>query len=169
MTNTKGYSQAKLHYIEKMGLLMESYGISRMSGRVLGALLVAEPPEQTAEDLAATLQASRSSISVAIRMLEHVGYVDRVSKPGERKDYFRNRPNAWSKLAEQQLVAVRAFKAMAEEGLGLLESDDPAASQGLIEMRDFYAFFEREHPKILKHWQEELQNHQKEKQDTAKP
>lgn len=51
--------QAKLEYIEEAGLLLERFGLPRMTGRVLGALLLAEPLEQTAEELAATLQASR--------------------------------------------------------------------------------------------------------------
>ena len=154
MSEVRGYSEAKRQYIEEMGLLLESYGVSRMSGRVLGALLVAEPSEQTAEDLADVLKASRSSISVAIRLLERVGYVDRISKPGERKDYFRNRPNAWSKLTEQQLAVVRQFKEMASRGLELLETEDPEARRGLSEMLEFYEFFEQEHPKILEHWRE---------------
>lgn len=154
VSGSNGYSEAKRRYIEEMGLLMESYGVSRMSGRVLGALLVAEPAEKTAEDLARVLKASRSSISVAIRLLERVGYVERISKPGERKDYFRNRPNAWSKLTEQQLEVVRQFKQMARRGLELLETDDPEARRGLAEMLEFYEFFEQEHPKILEHWRE---------------
>ena len=38
-------SQAKLEYIEEMGLLMECSGLPRMPRRVLGALLMADPPE----------------------------------------------------------------------------------------------------------------------------
>lgn len=80
--------RAKLEYIEEMGLLMERFGVSRMTGRVLGALLMADPPEQTAEALATTLRASRGSISGATRTLEQMGFIDRVSKPGERRDYL---------------------------------------------------------------------------------
>lgn len=154
MNEAEGYSNEKRQYIEEMGLLMESYGVSRMAGRVLGALLVAEPAEKSAEELGAVLRASRSSISVAVRLLERVGYVERVSKPGERKDYFRNRPKAWSKLTEQQLEVVRQFKEMARRGLELLETDDPEARVGLAEMLEFYEFFEQEHPKILENWRE---------------
>ena len=155
MTITPSFSHAKLEYIEEMGLLMEDYGFSRMAGRVLGALLVSEPAEQTAEDLASALQASRSSISVAIRLLEKLGYVERVSRPGERKDYFRNRPNAWAtQLAERQLIAIRQLREVADKGLALLETDDADSRLGLEEMREFYAFMEREHPRILKSWRE---------------
>lgn len=148
---------AKGEYIEEVGLFLEAHGGSRMAGRVLGALLVAEPAEQTADELKDTLRASRSSISVALRTLERMGYVDRVSKAGERKDYFRNRPDAWTQMVERQLEGVRRFRELAERGLDLLETDDPEVRRGLIEMRDFFAFFEREHPKILEDWQQELE------------
>lgn len=146
----------KLAFIEEMGRFMEGYGFARVGGRVLGALLVAEPAEQTADDLRTTLRASRSSISVALRTLENVGFIERVTRLGDRKSYFRNRPDAWTELTKRQLEATTAMKRMAERGLEILETDDPAARLGLEEMRDFYAFFEREHPKIVADWLAEL-------------
>ena len=43
------------HYLEQWGLLFESLGSTRMMGRVLGWLLVCEPPEQTAREIADAL------------------------------------------------------------------------------------------------------------------
>ena len=51
--------KSKEAFIEEVSLALEQSGMQRMAGRVLAALLVAEPPEQTAEELADTLQASR--------------------------------------------------------------------------------------------------------------
>lgn len=151
-------NQAKLEYIEEMGLLMERFGLPRMTGRVLGALLMADPPEQTAEALATTLQASRGSISGSTRTLEQMGFIDRVSKPGERKDYFRNRPNAWAEMTKQQTLGIKLFKEMAEKGLAIIGSDDPDVRLGLTEMLEFYDFWERELPKVFRDWEVEHQN-----------
>jgi len=142
---------------------MERFGLPRMTGRVLGALLMANPPEQTAEALANTLQASRGSISGATRTLERMGFIDRVSKPGERRDYFRNRPNAWAEMTKQQTLGTRLFKEMAEKGLAIIGSDDPDVRLGLIEMREFYDFWERELPKVFHDWEAEHERQQTEK------
>lgn len=156
MTAPPNRTAAKQAYIEEMGLLMESFGLPRMWGRVFAALLLADPPEQTAEELAATLQASRGSISTATRMLEQAGLIERISKPGERKDYFRNRPGAWHAITKRRIAALTALRQMAEKGLELLESDDPEVRRGLEEMRDYYSYWERVFPRLLKRWEQAL-------------
>ena len=147
--------QTKLEYIEEMGLLMERFGLPRMPGRVLGALLLADPPEQTAEALAETLQASRGSISGATRALMQLGLIERVGKPRERRDFFRNRPNAWAELTKLQMLNIKLFKEMAKKGLTIVGSDDPGVRLGLVEMLEFYEFWERELPKVFRDWDAE--------------
>jgi DNA-binding transcriptional regulator GbsR (MarR family) len=147
------HAAAKAAYIEEMGLYMESFGLPRMWGRVFGALLLANPPEQTADELAATLKASRGSISTATRMLEQAGLIDRISKPGERKDYFRNRPGAWNEATKRRIAAMSRFREMAEKGLALLDADDPEVRRGLEEMRDYFAYWEREFPRLAANWE----------------
>lgn len=144
---------AKERYIEEVGLQLERGGMQRMTGRVLGALLVAEPAEQSADELAEMLQASRGSISTATRYLIQLGFVERVSKLGERRDYYRNRHGAWLEMTRRGVEQLRMFRELAEQGLKLLESSDPEAKLGLEEMRDFYAFAEREFPEVFERWE----------------
>ena len=132
---------------------LEQSGMPRMAGRILGALLVADPAEQSADELANTLRASRGSISTSTRYLIQLGFIERVSKPGERRDYFRNRPGAWVEMTRRGLAEARLYREMAERGLGLLESSDPDVRRGLEEMRDFYAFVEREFPRVFERWE----------------
>lgn len=147
--------EAHLHYAEDFGLLFERAGGSRMLGRVLGALLTADPPERSAEELAGELRASRGSISQATRTLVQMGMVRRVSRPGERRDYFRMQPHAWQETTRQQLALIGVFQEMAERGLKILDSEDPEARRNLEEMRDFYAFWKGELPAALGRWDEE--------------
>ena len=147
---------AKRAYIEELGLIYEQSGMQRMAGRVLAALLVAEPAEQTADELAGTLQASRGSISSATRYLIQQGFIERMAKPGERRDYYRNKPGAWITMMRRGTEQFRTFKEMAERGLNLLHSDDTEVPRGLKEMRDFYAVVERDLPEIFAKWEQEL-------------
>ena len=146
---------AKQRYIEEVGLAMAAFGLPRMWGRVFGALLLADPPEQTAEELAATLKASRGSISTATRMLEQARLIERVSKPGERKDYFRNRPGAWHHEAQALVGNISRFRELAERGLALLDGGIPETRRGLVEMRDYFAHWEKIVPRLVAEWQKE--------------
>lgn len=148
--------EAKRGYVEEFGLLFEGFGVQRMVGRVLGALLVADPPEMSAEELAGALGASRGSISTATRMLVQIGLVDRVAKPGERRDYFRNKPGAWHELTWRRMAQIGVLREMAEKGLGVLGEESrakPEVRLGLEEMRDFYAYCERELPALFERWE----------------
>ncbi|QYJ16306.1 HTH-type transcriptional regulator MmpR5 [Rubrobacter xylanophilus DSM 9941] len=147
--------EEKLAYIEEFGVFFERVGVSRMVGRVLGALLVAEPPEMTAGELAEVLRASRGSISTATRTLEQMGMVRRFTRPGERRDYFRVRSHAWEEMIRRQTGMVSDFVALAERGLELLDPGTPEARESLEEMRDFYAFWERQIERFMELWEQE--------------
>ena len=114
--------------------------------------MTSDPPERSAEELANELGASRGSISQATRTLVRMGMVRRLSRPGERRDYFRMQPHAWRETTRQQMALIGAFQEMAERGLGMLDSDDPEVRSNLEEMRNFYAFWKRELPIVLERW-----------------
>ena len=140
-------------YVEDFGLLFGQFGLSRMFGRVLGVLMISDPPERSAEELADALGASRGSISQTTRSLIQMGLVRRWSRPGERRDYFRIRPDAWHEIMRREMESLGAFRKTAERGLELLDSDDPEVRRSLEEMRDFYAYWEREMPAVLERWE----------------
>ena len=148
----------QLRYVEDFGLLLEHFGKPRMVGRVLGVLLVSGLQDHSAEELADILRDSRGSISSATRTLVQSGLVQRVSRPGERRDYFRVRPGAWNELMRERMVQIYALREMAERGLSVLDAVDagePEARRGLEEMRDFYAYWERELPAVLERWEQQ--------------
>jgi DNA-binding transcriptional regulator GbsR (MarR family) len=145
----------QLHFVEDVGLLFESVGLSRMAGRIFGWLLISNPPHQSPSELAEVLQASKGSISTMTRSLMQVGLIERISLPGQRHDYFRIKPNAWSQLTQRRMVQMIAFRQMAERGLELLANETPEIKQRLEEMRDLHAFFEAELPLLLQRWEQQ--------------
>ena len=54
-------------FVEEMGQMLASYGMTPMAGRMWGWLLICEPAEQTASEIADALHASRGAISGAVR------------------------------------------------------------------------------------------------------
>ena len=140
-------------YVESFGLYWEQAGLPRMAGRILSWLLICDPPHQTMHELTEALQASKSSISTGTRMLIQMGIIERLSKPGQRRDHYRVVPDSWSHIMEEK--AKKQFtelRRLSERGLALLDAASPARRQRLEEMRDYYVFMEREFPLILDHW-----------------
>ncbi len=113
-------------YVESFGLYWEQAGLPRMAGRILSWLLICDPPHQTMHQLTEALQASKSSISTGTRMLIHMGIIERLSIPGQRRDHYRVVPDSWSHIMEEK--AKKQFtelRRLSERGLALLEGASP--------------------------------------------
>ena len=143
------------HFVEDVGLYFEQMGYPRMAGRILGWLLICDPPIQSAGELAEVLQASKGSLSSMTRLLIQVGLIERAGLPGQRRDYFRIRPGAWPQLIKVQMQSMTGLHQMVERGLTMLQDRAPALQERLREAHDLYAFLERELPALLQRWEQE--------------
>ena len=141
----------------------KSYGIPRMTGRVLAWLIVCDPPEQTAAQLADALDASAGSISTATGVLVRAHLVDRLRIRGERADRFRLRPDAWDdQIRDQSVHPARAVFAIGLEAL----AGEPAARRGRLEELDaFYAFYESRMGALWEEWQQYKRTNRRDQDD----
>jgi len=143
-------------FVEEVGIVFEQTGLPRMAGRILGWLLISDPPHQSTDQLTEALMASKGSISTMTRHLIQLGLVGRLSLPGVRHDYFRLRSDAPQHMIRRGLVdEIKMVRQLAEHGLELLTDKTPLTRQWLEEMRDVYTFLEREFPALLERWEEE--------------
>jgi hypothetical protein len=135
-------------FVEEVGVMLElEAGAPRMVGRVLGWLLVCEPPEQSAAELADSLQASRGSISTATRVLIRMGLLERVRVRGERFDRFQARPAAWDEVLwrKEQFSLPRRVMRLGLDAL----ADEPAERRRRLEEVDWmYAWWEERIPRL---------------------
>jgi len=137
-------------FVEQFGIAFEQTRLPRMAGRILGWLLISDPPHQSADELATGLAASRGSISSTTRLLIQLGLVERLSLPGIRHDYFRLRPDAWQNIIRHGLEdEIKMFRQLAEHGLILFSGKNPQTRKWLEDMRDVYAFLEQEFPALM--------------------
>lgn len=144
---------ARLVFVEDCGVLFEQLGYPRMAGRVVGHLLLSDPPEQSAADLAAGLAASKGSISTTTRLLLRMGLIERTVLPGVRRDYFVACADGWSRMLHDRLTMTASFRELVDRGLGLLGRGQPASRRALTELRDFYTYFEQEFPALVRRWE----------------
>jgi hypothetical protein len=135
-------------FIEELGIQLERDAATpRMVGRTLGWLLVCDPPEQSAAELADNLQASKGSISTATRALLRMGMIQRVRLRGERFDRFAARPEAWDDFfwREEQFSTPRRVLRL---GLNALAGEPPARRARLEELDAVYAWWEQRLPRL---------------------
>lgn len=124
-----------------------------MAGRILGWLMISEPPHQSTEELGAALMASKGSISTNTRLLIQIGLIERLGLPGVRHAYFRLRPNAWRQVINRSQAQLTLLRQLAETGMELVKNKNPMTQQWLVEMRSMYAFLEKEFPAMLRRWE----------------
>lgn len=147
-------SPAHLAFVEDVAIAFEQGGLPRMAGRVIGWLLICDPPEQSSAQLALVLQASKGSISTATRSLVPSGLVERRSQPGQRRDYFRIHPEAWVELVKLRLSQVTSFHQLTQRGLTLLDPGPPDRRARLETVNDLYSWLEQELPALWERWRE---------------
>jgi len=146
-------------FAEEVGIVFEQTGMPRMAGRILGWLLISDPPHQSTEQLTKALLASKGSISTMTRLLIQLGLIERRSLSGVRHDFFRLRSDAWQHMVGRGLTdEIRMVRQLAERGLELLGGNPPVTRKWLEEMFDVYTFLEREFPTLLEKWEK---GHQK--------
>ncbi len=137
----------RARFLEDFAMVFEEGGGPRTAGRMLAYLLICDPPYQTASQLTTALSASKASISTTRRYLIQLGLAERYSRPGDRRDYIRVGPGAWSALFRSRLAQLQAMRRLAERGLTLTRRTRPLASEPLEDLRDLYLAVEA-------HWQE---------------
>lgn len=84
-------------------MAQEGDGLPRIAGRIFGLLLTGEG-ELSLDEITSQLGASKGSASVNTRLLEQRGFIDRVSRPGDRRDYYRITPDLFERTMEQRLA-----------------------------------------------------------------
>ncbi len=137
-------SDALHNFVEEFALAYEAVGVPRVAGRILGWLMVCDPPEQTPSQLVATLGVSKASISTMTRLLTQMHLIEKVPKRGARSDFYRIRPGIWTQRVRNGLASLVIYKQLAEKGLKLMETAPPERSERLLEMHQIYSFFEEE-------------------------
>jgi len=112
------------------------YAFPPMVGRVLGYLLVCDPPDQTIAELSEALLASRSAVTGALDVLERLDSIRRSRAAGERMDRVRvDLASAQSRgfdVSEYQELGD-----LAREGLEVVGDASPERRATLVEMAAF--------------------------------
>jgi DNA-binding transcriptional regulator GbsR (MarR family) len=105
-------------FIERAGLLWQKDGLPRIAGRIFGLTLISPDP-CSLDDIADTLGVSKASVSNDARLLEKMGLIERVSLPGDRRDYYQITPQSLERSLEARVQRVRELQDLMEFGMRL--------------------------------------------------
>lgn len=100
--------EASDDFIELMGRHLEEEGATRIAGRLFGLLMLEEGP-CALEELAERLRVSKGSVSSNARLLEDWGIAERVTRPGDRRDFYQLAPDAADRFLNRQIARLELF------------------------------------------------------------
>ncbi len=122
----------KKQFVEKAETFFETQHLPRMAGRLLGWLLICDPPVQSAREIGETLQMSKGSVSVITRQLSQMGLIEKVAQIGARGDFYRINPNAGVSMLLARQVEFERLCDLSNQGLALLEKENPQNRRRLL-------------------------------------
>jgi len=146
-------SPEQLRVIEEFGIITEAHGMPRMAGRILGRLLMCDPPHQSLSDLAEDVQASTGSVSTMTRLLIQRNILERVTFPGDRHDYVRVRNGSIGEMFADTARHAERQALLLDRACAVADDQSPEGLARLREAYDFFSFMKDEFPALLERWQ----------------
>jgi DNA-binding transcriptional regulator GbsR (MarR family) len=108
-------------FVERAGVLWENDGLPRIAGRIYGLMLISEEA-LSLDEIAESLSVSKASVSTDTRLLERMGFVERVSKPGDRKDYYQHTEGSFERAIAERIRRMHELESLIESGRELATS-----------------------------------------------
>jgi DNA-binding transcriptional regulator GbsR (MarR family) len=132
-------------------LFARRYGFAPMVGRLLGYLAICGPREQTIDELADALLASRSAITGAVKSLEQMRLVRRSRAAGERVDRIRIEVTSSQAFGFDNAEYIEQ-RDLAREGLQILKDAPPERKAALLYWAAFSEFLIEKLPALGEEW-----------------
>jgi DNA-binding MarR family transcriptional regulator len=138
-------------FVDRLCAQAEADGLPRIAARLFGTLLLSPAP-RSLDDLAAELGVSKASVSTDCRRLLERGIVERVTHPGDRRDFYQLAPDFFAQIIRQ---SSRRWAAMHELVTGL-EQDAPDYP---APVRDRLAYVDAVHTSVCGRLDDLLREH----------
>ena len=135
-------------FIEQKGMEYQAEGLPRIAGRLLGLMLIEDGPFEFG-CLAERLNVSRGSVSTNTRLLESLGVIERVSKPGERGDFFQLSTDPYVSLLGGINLRLKRALANAKKAQNGLPKTMKNAQGRLAGLETFYQGFIENNERLI--------------------
>jgi DNA-binding transcriptional regulator GbsR (MarR family) len=146
-------SQSVKELVEKIGVAMEKGGLQPAVGRVLGYLMVSDPPYKTFDEIQGYLGISKSAVSNALNSLMSREIVDYITLPGERKRHFQLAQTGMISQMKKKIGLHSALPELLRTVVQARSNKYPEFNKSLLETSDFLSFMEKEINAAIDKWE----------------
>ena len=147
-------TSAKLKLIEELGVLNEQSGMQPAAARVLGLLLVCDQTELAFEEVCEKLNLSKSATSNALNFLISTNRVEYLTKPGERRRYFRIKLKSLKEGVQRSLSGMETANEILKKVLEQRPVGTKEFNANLEEVIHFLDFLKVELPVLFQKWED---------------
>ena len=136
---------------EQEAAMLTSAGMARMPARVMMALVGSPDAGYTAAELSERLGVSAAAVSGAVRFLQSMRLIQRVSRPGDRRDRYDLTDDAWHGM----LTANTPLYASLADYMDRIADDNADAPLSVARARsiaDFLRFLADRIPTLIDEW-----------------
>lgn len=146
-------SEEQLHLVEKLGVVFEGSGLQPAAARIASLLIVSDRTELTFDEIRAVLNLSKSATSNAINLLIRLNRIDYITKPGDRKRYYKSNITDWKKDMSAKFFEMKSLQDMMREVLRQRTPETPEFNKNLEELISMMEYIFSELPKIFEKWE----------------
>ena len=138
--------------IEKMGVFQEKAGMPPTESRIVALLLVSDKTELTFDEIREELNVSKSAVSNALNTLLLLNKIEYITKPGDRKRYFKSNLSNFQNNAEEGLLKMLKVSEIMKEIHEIRTSETPDFNKDLADVIDFIEYMQKELVVIFEQW-----------------
>jgi len=138
-------------FVERMGLICEKEGMARSAGRIFALLLTSDRP-YSLDELADELQVSKASVSTNARMLESLGFIERVSSLGDRRDFYRVEHDPWERMLRVAQTRWRDMVAVFADAQSKLPAEREAGRERMCAAERFHRLLIEGSERLIEDW-----------------
>lgn len=149
MSDIKPLSPGASDVVAHMGVWFSNLGVPRAAGQMFGYLMVCDPAEQSASEIAAGIGMSRASVSSSARLLSSMNAIEERHRVGDRKTYYRLRSAWWIEVTTAKL---NGFTELADMARRSRAAGGMTRTDGLDELIEFSEFWAQEIPRLVERW-----------------
>ncbi|MEV5069853.1 MarR family transcriptional regulator [Microbacterium sp. LMI12-1-1.1] len=139
---------------EQAAAMLTSAGMARMPARVMMALVGSPDEGYTAAELGDRLGVSAAAVSGAVRYLVSMRLIQRLSRPGDRRDRYDLTDDAWSGMITANAPL---YSALAGHIDRIADANDgaPASVARARDVADFLRYLAERMPHLAAEWRAE--------------
>jgi DNA-binding transcriptional regulator GbsR (MarR family) len=139
-------------FVNKMGQAAEVDGFSSIAGRLFATLLLSPEP-RSLDDLAEAIGVSKASISTDARRLLERGIVERVTHPGDRRDYYELAADFFARSIRNRVAQWRRIHRLVSDIRGSGEKLPDTVRERIASIDDVHSFVIDRVERALDEWE----------------